>query len=132
MIYKVFWVLVLGPPAMGVVAFEITLNASAMFNHANWAMPEWADRWIRMLFVTPDMHRVHHSVHRSEHNSNYGFCLSIWDRIFGTYTAQPRDGHDAMTIGLPDYQTERPASLIWCLRLPFVQRKGMSTRSRTE
>ncbi len=122
MLYKVVWVVLLGVPAAAVLIFEVVLNASAMFNHANWALPARGDRVIRKLFVTPDMHRVHHSVHRNEHDTNYGFCLSIWDRMFGTYTAQPKDGHESMAIGLATFQSDRPASLLWCLGLPFIRR----------
>lgn len=119
MLWKVLWVLALGAPVAAVIAFEIILNALAMFNHANVALPAWLDRMLRSLIVTPDMHRVHHSVRRDEHHTNFGFNLSIWDRLFGTYVAQPRGGHDGMTIGLPDYQTKDPASLWWSLKLPF-------------
>ena len=119
MIYKVAWVLALGAPVAAVIVFEIVLNASAMFNHANWRMPLALDRILRPLVVTPDMHRVHHSVYRNEHNTNFGFCLSIWDRTFGTYTAQPKDGHEGMRIGLEPFQTEKPADLGWSLALPF-------------
>lgn len=115
---KIGLVYVLGPSALAIILFEILLNGTAMFNHANINLPLWADRWIRMILVTPDMHRVHHSVDRTEHDSNYGFALSIWDRMFGTYIAQPRDGHDAMVIGL-QWQDERPSKLGWSLWLPF-------------
>jgi sterol desaturase/sphingolipid hydroxylase (fatty acid hydroxylase superfamily) len=122
MLWKVLWVLALGAPALAVVLFEMILNGFAMFNHANVALPRWLDRVLRTVFVTPDMHRVHHSVHAAETNANFGFNLSIWDRLFKTYTAQPRDGHDAMTIGLPEYQTEQPANLSWTLKLPFTDK----------
>jgi sterol desaturase/sphingolipid hydroxylase (fatty acid hydroxylase superfamily) len=92
-----------------------------MFNHANIRLPGALDRLLRMVLVTPDMHRVHHSVDRTEHDSNYGFALSIWDRIFGTYIPQPRKGHDAMTVGLR-WQDERPSRLGWSLLLPFSRR----------
>ena len=91
--YKLAIVLLLGPVTLAVVLFEIILNASAMFNHANLSIPIWLDRALRVVFITPDMHRVHHSVDRAEHDNNYGFCLSIWDRVFGTYTSQPKHGH---------------------------------------
>ncbi len=119
MLYKIVVVLLLGPAAIAVLVFEIALNAIAMFNHANIAVPERLDAGLRTLLVTPDMHRVHHSVYRREHDSNFGFNLSIWDRLLGTYTAAPRDGHQAMTIGLPAYQDERPARLDWSLLLPL-------------
>ena len=122
MLYKMVWVVVLGPAAVAVVLFEVILNACAMFNHANVALPPGLDRVLRAVLVTPDMHRVHHSVVHREHDSNYGFNLSIWDRMFGTYVAQPEHGHDGMTIGLAPYQTEAPTTLRWCLALPFSRR----------
>lgn len=120
MLWKIVVVFALGPSPLAVVLFEITLNGCAMFNHANLALPLWLDRIIRLVLVTPDMHRIHHSVHRDEHDKNYGFSLSWWDRAFGTYTAQPRDGHTSMTIGLTKYRGENPTQLGWSLRLPFL------------
>ncbi len=122
MLYKVVWVIVLGPSALAVLVFEILLNACAMFSHANIDLPPRLDRIVRPVLVTPDMHRVHHSVLRTEHTTNYGFNLSIWDRLFGTYTPEPRDGHRGMTIGLPAYQSDEPTKLWWSLKLPFVGR----------
>jgi sterol desaturase/sphingolipid hydroxylase (fatty acid hydroxylase superfamily) len=119
MLWKIVVVLVLGAPPLAVFLFEVILNACAMFNHANVALPGWADAILRLLVVTPDMHRVHHSVRRREHDSNYGFNLSLWDRLFRTYTAQPEGGHQGMTIGLNTYQTEEPSKLGWSLVLPF-------------
>lgn len=119
MLYKMVIVLILGPHIVGVILFEVVLNGSAMFNHANVRLPLWLDKIIRVLFVTPDMHRVHHSVIVRETNSNYGFNLSVWDRIFGSYIDQPEEGHDEMIIGLPQYQTDKPSHLLWCLILPF-------------
>lgn len=119
MAYKMVIVLILGPHIVGVILFEIVLNGSALFNHANLRLPLWLDKIVRLVFVTPDMHRVHHSVIGRETNSNYGFNLSIWDRIFGSYIDQPKEGHDDMTIGLPEYQTDNPSHLLWCLMLPF-------------
>ncbi len=122
MIYKVAWVLLLGSSAIAVLAFEILLNACAMFSHSNVALPGILDRGLRILVVTPDMHRIHHSDQRREHDSNYGFNLSVWDRLFDTYTEAPERGHTGMTIGLSDYQTEEPTKFIWSLRLPFRRR----------
>lgn len=119
MLYKMAAVLVLGPSVIGVFVFEILLNGSAMFNHANVKLPLWLERGLRIGFVTPDMHRVHHSILKQETDSNYGFFLSVWDRIFRSYTAQPERGHDGMTIGLPHYQNEKPSRILWCLALPF-------------
>jgi sterol desaturase/sphingolipid hydroxylase (fatty acid hydroxylase superfamily) len=115
---KVGLVYVIGPSALAVIVFEILLNATAMFNHANLRLPLGLDRVVRLVLVTPDMHRVHHSVHRHEHDSNYGFSLSIWDRIFRTYVPQPAAGHDDMTVGL-EWQDDRPMKLGWALWLPF-------------
>jgi len=118
MILKIGLVYILGPSALAIILFEIILNGTAMFNHANIRLPLWLDAIVRQVLVTPDMHRVHHSVHRHEHDSNYGFALSIWDRMFGTYIAQPEKGHDEMTIGL-QWQDDRPSKLGWSLGLPF-------------
>ena len=115
---KVVLVYVLGPSALAVLVFEILLSGTALFNHSNLAVPGPLDRVVRLLLVTPDMHRVHHSIHREEHDSNYGFCLSVWDRIFRTHVPQPKAGHDAMTVGL-EWQDDRPARLGWALGLPF-------------
>ena len=96
MLLKIGLVYLLGPAVIAVVLFEIILNGTAMFNHSNLALPAWLDKALRKVLVTPDMHRVHHSVHRHEHDSNYGFSLSVWDRVFGTYISQPEAGHDDM------------------------------------
>ncbi len=121
MLLKIGLVYLLGPAAIAIVIFEIILNGTAMFNHSNFALPAWLDRAVRKVLVTPDMHRVHHSVHRSEHDSNYGFALSIWDRMFGTYIAQPQAGHDEMQVGL-QWQDDRPSKLGWTLALPFARK----------
>lgn len=118
MALKIGLIYLLGPAAWAVVVFEILLNATALFTHANIRLPAAFDASLRKILVTPDMHRVHHSVHRDEHDSNYGFALSIWDRAFGTYVAQPREGHDKMVIGL-EWQDPRPTRLGWSLLLPF-------------
>lgn len=121
MMLKVVVVYLLGPAAIAVILFEIFLNATAMFNHANLRLPLGVEAILRRVIVTPDMHRVHHSVHRHEHDSNYGFALSIWDRMFGTYIAQPAGGHDGMAVGL-EWQDDRPAQLGWSLGLPFLRK----------
>jgi len=118
MFLKIGLVYLIGPAAWAIVIFEVILNGSAMFNHANIKLPLGLDRVLRLFMITPDMHRVHHSVKRSEHDSNYGFALSWWDRAFGTYIPQPKDGHDAMKVGL-QWQDERPNKLGWSLALPF-------------
>lgn len=115
---KVGLVYALGAPPLAVLIFEILLNATALFTHSNIRLPIAMDRIMRLVLVTPDMHRVHHSVHRDEHDSNYGFALSIWDRTLGTYIAQPREGHDKMTIGLA-WQDKRPTRFGWSFLLPF-------------
>jgi len=120
-LWKIVWVLALGASPLAVLLFEVILNGAAMFNHANVALPAWLDRILRTLIVTPDMHRVHHSAMRCEHDSNYGFNLSVWDRLLGTYTAQPEKGHEAMTIGLAPYQTADPTRIGWSLALPFKE-----------
>lgn len=119
MCWKFLIVIIMGAPAISVLVFEIVLNGGALFNHSNFKLPLWFDKILRLLIVTPDMHRVHHSVIRAEHDSNYGFNLSIWDRMFKTYTDQPEKGHDGMTIGLSDWQDEKPARLDWTLMVPF-------------
>jgi sterol desaturase/sphingolipid hydroxylase (fatty acid hydroxylase superfamily) len=120
MFWKVGIVLALGAPAWSVLVFEVILNGTAMFNHANIALPKPIDRLVRLVLVTPDMHRVHHSTIRQETDSNYGFSLSIWDRLFATYTDQPAKGHLDMDIGLAAYRDQQqPSGLKWSLLLPF-------------
>ncbi len=119
MLWKIIWVFALGASALAVILFEVILNGCAMFNHANLALPGWLDRILRTVIVTPDMHRVHHSVIQREHDSNYGFNLSIWDRLFQTYREQPEGGHQKMVIGLKPYQSEAPTRLGWSLLVPF-------------
>lgn len=116
---KVAAVALLGPPVVAVLVFEIALNACAMFNHGNVRLMPGPDAFLRLFIVTPDMHRVHHSVLAREMNTNFGFGLSLWDRFFGTYRAQPTEGHERMTIGLSRFQGERRQSLWWLLALPF-------------
>ena len=121
MLIKFATIIVLGPPVVAVVIFEVILNGMAMFNHANIKLPLSLDRVLRLLLVTPDMHRVHHSVEDNEANSNYGFNLAIWDRLFGTYIAQPRGGHEGMTIGIHKFRDpEQVNKLPGMLLLPFV------------
>lgn len=113
MLIKFAIILLLGPPVLAVVIFEVLLNATAMFNHGNVALPRGLDRVLRWLVVTPDMHRVHHSVEDDETNSNFGFNLPWWDRLFGTYRDQPRAGHERMIIGIRNYRDKK-----WCSWLP--------------
>jgi sterol desaturase/sphingolipid hydroxylase (fatty acid hydroxylase superfamily) len=97
-------IFLLGPPAIAVLLFEVALNATSLFNHSNARLPVGIDRWLRLLVVTPDMHRVHHSIEPTETNSNFGFNMPWWDRLFGTYKPQPKAGHEAMTIGLEEFR----------------------------
>ncbi len=113
----------LGPALLAVLIFEILLNGMALFNHANVRLPRAADRLLRYLLVTPDMHRVHHSILRNETDSNYGFNLSLWDRAFGTYVDQPARGHQGMTIGIPEFRDAGQVDrLPGMLALPFVDK----------
>ncbi len=113
-----------GMPVSAVLIFEITLNSTAMFNHGNIYIPEKLDHYLRLLLVTPDMHRVHHSVIIRETNSNFGFNLPWWDRLFGTYRAQPVAGHEGITIGLTQFRKENQVTLLRLLLLPFVGEEG--------
>ena len=123
MFIKFAVIAVLGAPAVAVIIFEVLLNATAMFNHGNLRLPLAFDRLLRLFIVTPDMHRVHHSIEDHETNSNFGFNLSLWDRLFGTYKAQPDAGHEAMTIGIRDYRAPKIATdLPGMLILPFLGR----------
>lgn len=116
MLIKLAAVAALGAPALAVLVFEVLLNATSMFNHGNVRMPAALDRTLRWIVVTPDMHRVHHSWHPNETNSNFGFSLPWWDRLLGTYRAQPRDGHDGMTIGINLFREphwQRIGRMLW-------------------
>jgi sterol desaturase/sphingolipid hydroxylase (fatty acid hydroxylase superfamily) len=124
MVIKFCAIALLGTPVLAVVSFEIILNGMAMFNHGNFFVPLGVDRVLRWFVVTPDMHRVHHSVFPSETNSNYGFNLSWWDRFMGTYRAQPRLGHEGMTIGLNQFRDPSRLTFLWMLILPFVGKQG--------
>ncbi|MEJ2388122.1 MAG: sterol desaturase family protein [Chromatiaceae bacterium] len=131
MLIKSAAVLVIGPPVAAVVIFEVLLNASSMFNHSNVRLPAALDRPLRWVLVTPDMHRVHHSVEHDETNSNFGFNLSLWDRLFGTYRDQPRAGHAGMTVGIRDHRDPREVDrLPGMLALPFRGPVGGSTINR--
>jgi len=114
----------LGAPVISVFVFEIVLNATAMFNHANASLPQRLERWLRWLVVTPDMHRVHHSVRYEESSSNFGFNLPWWDRLFGTYRARPRLGHDAMTIGVDAFRSPQDLRLDRLLVQPLLDTPG--------
>lgn len=124
MVIKLAAVALIGPPAFAVLLFEVLLNATSMFNHGNARLPLPVDRFLRLIVVTPDMHRVHHSVVATETNSNFGFNFPWWDRIAGTYRAQPGAGHEGMTIGLTQFQGVKRQSLPWMLVLPFRGKGG--------
>jgi sterol desaturase/sphingolipid hydroxylase (fatty acid hydroxylase superfamily) len=124
MILKMAVIIAVGAPAAAVLTFEILLNGMAMFNHGNIKIPISIDQWLRWLVVTPDMHRVHHSVIIRELNSNYGFNLSIWDRLFGTYKDQPAKGHTSMVIGLSQFRDPQKLSLLNLLILPLTGNPG--------
>ncbi|NNL47541.1 MAG: sterol desaturase family protein [Acidimicrobiia bacterium] len=124
MAIKLAVVAALGPPAFAVLLFEVILNATALFNHANINLPVSIDRWLRWAVVTPDMHRVHHSVDPRETNSNYGFNLPWWDRLLGTYVAQPAKGHTEMQIGIEQFRTKRD---LWIDRMLVQPIRGSAS-----
>ncbi|MDX2493541.1 MAG: sterol desaturase family protein [Desulfuromusa sp.] len=121
---KIMVVAALGIPVLAVLIFEIILNAAAMFNHGNLRLSDKFDRRLRLLTVTPDMHRVHHSVMIRETNSNFGFNFPYWDRLFGTYRAQPVDGHEQMTIGLSPFRNVEQITFLKLLIFPFIEEAG--------
>lgn len=121
---KLAVVVLIGAPALAVVLFEIALNSTSLFNHGNIAIPLSVDRWLRLFLVTPDMHRVHHSVVPQETDSNFCFNFPWWDRLLGTYRAQPAAGHDRMQIGLKEFRSAEQLGLLYLLILPFKGRRG--------
>ena len=129
---KLAVVAALGPPAAAVLVFEVLLNATAMFNHGNIRLPLPADRILRWIVVTPDMHRVHHSIRPEETNSNFGFNLPWWDRLLGTYRAQPAAGHAAMTIGIDRFRTRRDLRIDQMLIQPALGPAGGYANNRDE
>ena len=131
LVIKIATVALLGIPVAAVVCFEVVLNATSMFNHANASLPRWLDRVARLMLVTPDMHRVHHSILRQETDSNFGFNLPWWDRLFGTYRAEPRAGHDGMTIGLPVFRDPGELRLDRLLTQPFRQPMDLETKAQS-
>ena len=132
MMIKLLVVAALGAPPVAVLIFEVMLNASSMFNHGNVRIPEGLDRVLRWFVVTPDMHRVHHSALRRETNSNFGFSLPWWDRLFGTYRAQPVAGHDAMTIGIEQFREPGDMRLDRMLIQPFKGDAGAYPINRAD
>lgn len=123
MAIKIALVYALGASALAVILFEVLLNASAMWSHSNFSPPARLEKILRLLIVTPDMHRSHHSVVRQEHDTNYGFFLSIWDRLFGLYTETPAGGQKGVKIGLPFWRDGQSAGLLRSLLLPFGRMK---------
>jgi sterol desaturase/sphingolipid hydroxylase (fatty acid hydroxylase superfamily) len=124
MLLKIAVLALLGAPATAVLLFEVILNATSLFNHSNVWIPLGVDRWLRLLVVTPDMHRVHHSVLAGETNSNFGFNFPWWDRLFKSYRVSPSEGHQGMVIGLKQFRGPEPSSLTWILKAPFVAETG--------
>ena len=122
----------IGAPAVAVLVFEVLLNATAMFNHANASVPQRFEGWLRCVLVTPDMHRVHHSVRYDESSSNFGFNLPWWDRIFGTYRAQPKAGHEAITIGVDAFRAPGELRLDRLLLQPFRDTPGQYPITRRQ
>jgi sterol desaturase/sphingolipid hydroxylase (fatty acid hydroxylase superfamily) len=116
---KCMFVLLLRVPLMAIILFEILLNAMSMFSHANISLPKRFDKYLRLFIVTPDMHRVHHSVLQDETNSNFGFNLSCWDHLFRTHKAQPKLGHLQMNIGLDEFQDKNKTTLLDIIMIPF-------------
>jgi sterol desaturase/sphingolipid hydroxylase (fatty acid hydroxylase superfamily) len=132
MLIKLVVVAALGAPALAVLLFEVLLNATSMFSHGNVRLSERLDRMLRWIVVTPDMHRVHHSAAVPETNSNFGFNLPWWDRMFGTYRAQPVAGHDAMTIGIEQFRDRSELRLDRMLLQPFREDVGSYPLGRRE
>ncbi|MBI5484330.1 MAG: sterol desaturase family protein [Deltaproteobacteria bacterium] len=119
---KLAAVALFGPPVIAVIIFEVVLNATSQFNHGNILIPETVDRWLRLVVVTPDMHRIHHSVIPRETNSNFGFNLPWWDRLCGTYRPQPEQGHTGMSIGLKEFRDSAELTLPRLFLQPFIRK----------
>jgi sterol desaturase/sphingolipid hydroxylase (fatty acid hydroxylase superfamily) len=124
MVIKFAAILLSGIPPLAVLIFEVALSTGALFTHSNVRLPAGFERRLRWFLVTPDMHRVHHSWHRDETDSNFSFNLSLWDRVFGTYRDQPRDGHEQMQIGLTEYRESADQSLVALLLNPLRAGRG--------
>lgn len=123
MLWKMLVVLLLGAPWLAVLLLELTLSSFALWSHANLRYPVWLEQRLRRLVITPELHRVHHSVHPAETNSNYGSALVLWDQLFRSLRQQPRDGHEAMRIGLSEWRSEAEQTLPRLLLLPFKSQK---------
>jgi sterol desaturase/sphingolipid hydroxylase (fatty acid hydroxylase superfamily) len=128
LILKLAAVIALGAAPLAALAFEVLLNGVTLFNHGNIRLGERLDRVVRAVIVTPDMHRVHHSAARAETDSNYGFNLSWWDRLFGTYRAAPAKGHDGMVIGLDEFRDPKWLGIAWMLATPFSRVRPAAER----
>ncbi len=128
---KMAAVLLIGAPPVSVLIFEVILNGTSMFNHGNVRFSQRIDAFLRLVVVTPEMHRVHHSTIRWETNSNLGFNFPWWDRLFGTYRAQPVKGHLEMTIGLDQYKEPQKLTLPWLIALPFIGKLGKYPMTRS-
>ena len=128
---KIAAIVIIGPPVLAVILFEIFLNGTSMFNHGNIHITSGVDKILRLLVVTPDMHRVHHSVVIRETSSNFGFNFPWWDRILGTYKAQPAAGHQEMVIGLSQFRDQKRLTFPWMLALPFIGKPGKYTFTRS-
>ena len=121
MLIKFAVIVVIGPPVVSVIVFEVVLNATSMFNHGNLYIPRNIDKVMRWFMVTPDMHRVHHSADSNETNTNFGFNMPWWDRLLGTYKNQPHLGHEGMIIGLREFRDVRQSTILpLMLAIPFV------------
>ena len=132
MLYKMACVALIGPAALAVFVFEALFNAATLFTHSNLGLPKSLDRMVRKLLVTPDMHRIHHSALRGETDSNYGTLLSLWDRLFRSYTSEAKAGRHGIAIGMPDYQDARPAGLGFSLLLPFKNETKAAPQSAAD
>ena len=130
MVIKLAAIAVVGAPPSAVLSFEVILSATSMFNHSNVRMPEGVDQFVRCIVVTPDMHRVHHSIDPRETNSNFGFNLPWWDRLLGTYKTRPAGGHEGMTVGLKQFRDPSRLSFTGMLLLPLVGATGAYPLSR--
>ncbi|MFT5349357.1 MAG: sterol desaturase/sphingolipid hydroxylase (fatty acid hydroxylase superfamily) [Planctomycetota bacterium] len=120
MCIKILAVMLIGAPVLSVIVFEIVLSATSLFNHGNVRIPDSIDHHLRWLLVTPDMHRVHHSAINKETNSNFGFNIPWWDRLFGTYRDQPKLGHEKLKVGLNEFRDERFVNVLWLLKQPLL------------
>lgn len=128
MLVKCFVVIAIGASPLAVMIFEVVLNSCAIFNHSNIYIPSWLDRLMRFVIVTPDMHRIHHSVHREETDSNYGFNIPLWDYLFRTYRQTPVDGQLHMSLGLDEFPESRDSvPLIAMLKMPFLSKREQNT-----